>query len=138
MNDLVRSGDTDFAAPTDARPAEDHAVDGSVDIDIDPIVEDGARLEAGQLGRREFFDELDVAVRAAVDVRLKPTQGSDYTRPPRYTTAPRPKSAQRQVTLDAAYATNPERFARQGPQAPKLPTAAWMNQPSQETLIQTT
>jgi len=45
--------------------------------------------------------------------------------------------AQRQVTLDAAYATNPERFTRQRPAAPKLPTAAWINQPSQEALIQT-
>ena len=45
--------------------------------------------------------------------------------------------AQRQVTLDAAYAANPERFTRQRPEAPKLPTAAWINQPSQEALIQT-
>ena len=45
--------------------------------------------------------------------------------------------AQRQVTLDAAYATNPERFTRQRPEAPKLPDAAWINQPSQEALIQT-
>lgn len=37
--------------------------------------------------------------------------------------------AQRQITLDAAYATNPERFTRQRPGAPKLPAAAWMNQP---------
>ena len=45
--------------------------------------------------------------------------------------------AQRQVTLDAAYAANPERFTRSRPEAPKLPTAAWINQPSQEALIQT-
>ncbi len=45
--------------------------------------------------------------------------------------------AQRQVTLDAAYAANPERFTRQRPEAPKLPTAAWINLPSQEALIQT-
>jgi len=45
--------------------------------------------------------------------------------------------AQRQVTLDAAYAANPERFTRQRPEAPKLPAAAWINQPSQEALIQT-
>ncbi len=45
--------------------------------------------------------------------------------------------AQRQVTLDAAYAANPGRFTRQRPEAPKLPTAAWINQPSQEALIQT-
>ena len=46
-------------------------------------------------------------------------------------------SAQRQATLDAAYVANPERFTRQRPEAPKLPTAAWINQPSQEALIQT-
>lgn len=46
--------------------------------------------------------------------------------------------AQRQATLDAAYITNPERFTHNRPQAPKLPTAAWINQPSQEALIQTT
>ena len=45
--------------------------------------------------------------------------------------------AQRQVTLDAAYAANPERFTRHRPEAPKLPAAAWINQPSQEALIQT-
>ncbi|TYC97552.1 IS3 family transposase [Arthrobacter echini] len=45
--------------------------------------------------------------------------------------------AQRQHTLDAAYTTHPERFTRNRPQAPKLPTAAWINQPSQEALIQT-
>lgn len=45
--------------------------------------------------------------------------------------------AQRQVTLDAAYATSPERFTRRRPEAPKLPVAAWINPPSQEALIQT-
>jgi putative transposase len=44
--------------------------------------------------------------------------------------------AQRQVTLDAAYATHPDRFGRRRPAPPKLPTAAWINQPSQEALIQ--
>lgn len=43
----------------------------------------------------------------------------------------------RQVTLDAAHAANPERFTRRPPIAPKLPTAVWINQPSQEALIQT-
>ena len=45
--------------------------------------------------------------------------------------------AQRQSTLDAAYAAHPERFGHRRPQAPKLPQAAWINQPSQESLIQT-
>jgi putative transposase len=45
--------------------------------------------------------------------------------------------AQRQATLDAAYAAHPERFGHRRPSAPKLPTAAWINQPSQEALIQT-
>ena len=45
--------------------------------------------------------------------------------------------AQRQSTLDAAYAAHPERFGHRRPQAPKLPQAVWINQPSQEALIQT-
>ncbi len=44
---------------------------------------------------------------------------------------------QRQHTLDAAYAAHPDRFGYRRPAAPKLPTAAWINQPSQEALIQT-
>lgn len=43
---------------------------------------------------------------------------------------------QRGSTLDAAYAAHPHRF-RQRPVPPKLPTAAWINQPSREALIQT-
>jgi putative transposase len=42
----------------------------------------------------------------------------------------------RQQTLDAAYAANPDRFSGQRPQAPKLPTVAWINQPTPEALIQ--
>ena len=53
-----------------------------------------------------------------------------------YGTAPEIR-AHRQATLDAAYQSNPERFTHQPPTAPKLPTAAWINQPSQEALIQT-
>jgi len=40
--------------------------------------------------------------------------------------------AQRQVTLDAAYAANPCRFRHRRPQAPKLPTIAWINEPSED------
>jgi len=39
--------------------------------------------------------------------------------------------AQRTATLDAAYAANPTRFTRR-PHPPKLPTIAWINQPSKE------
>lgn len=42
----------------------------------------------------------------------------------------------RQQTLDAAYAANPNRFSRQRPEAPKLPTVAWINQPNPEALVQ--
>jgi len=42
--------------------------------------------------------------------------------------------AQRAVTLDAAYAANPSRFAAR-PTPPKLPSVAWINEP-QEALIQ--
>ncbi len=44
--------------------------------------------------------------------------------------------AQRAATLDAAYTANPHRFPRR-PIPPKLPNAAWINQPSREALIQT-
>jgi hypothetical protein len=37
--------------------------------------------------------------------------------------------AARACVLDAAYARNPERFVRQPPVPPELPTAAWINKP---------
>jgi len=40
---------------------------------------------------------------------------------------------QRADTLDAAFATNPKRFKGNCPQPPKLPIAAWINPPRQET-----
>jgi putative transposase len=43
--------------------------------------------------------------------------------------------AQRAVTLDAAYAANPARFRHRQPRPPKLPTVAWINEPTPETLI---
>lgn len=43
--------------------------------------------------------------------------------------------AQRAVTLDAAYAANPARFRHRRPSPPKLPTVAWINEPSPEALI---
>jgi putative transposase len=39
--------------------------------------------------------------------------------------------AQRQLVLDAAYSARPQRF-RRPPQAPKIPTNAWINQPQNE------
>jgi putative transposase len=42
---------------------------------------------------------------------------------------------QRAATLDAAYAANPARFRHRPPTPPKLPTVAWINQPSPEALI---
>jgi putative transposase len=42
---------------------------------------------------------------------------------------------QRAVVLNAAYAANPTRFIRP-PTPPELPTAAWINEPSREALIQ--
>lgn len=36
----------------------------------------------------------------------------------------------RQVTLDAAYAANPTRFRHRRPEPAKLPTVAWINEPS--------
>jgi putative transposase len=44
--------------------------------------------------------------------------------------------AQRATTLQAAYVTNPARFGHRRPTPPPLPTAAWINQPSREALIQ--
>jgi putative transposase len=43
--------------------------------------------------------------------------------------------AQRAVTLDAAYTANPARFRHRRPQPPKLPTVAWINEPTPEALI---
>jgi putative transposase len=43
--------------------------------------------------------------------------------------------AQRAVTLDAAYAANPARFRHRRPTPPRLPTVAWINEPSPEALI---
>ena len=37
--------------------------------------------------------------------------------------------AARARVLEAAYARNPERFVRQPPVPPELPTAAWINKP---------
>ena len=42
---------------------------------------------------------------------------------------------QRGATLDAAYAANPTRFGHRRPQPPKLPTVAWINEPTPEALI---
>jgi putative transposase len=44
--------------------------------------------------------------------------------------------ALRQQTLNAAYTAHPERFGNRRPQPPKIPTEAWINQPSREALIQ--
>jgi len=44
--------------------------------------------------------------------------------------------AQRAVTLAAAYTANPARFRHRRPTPPKLPTVAWINEPSPEALIQ--
>jgi putative transposase len=38
---------------------------------------------------------------------------------------------QRTVVLDRAYAAHPERFVRKAPEPPKLPTAAWINEPKE-------
>jgi putative transposase len=43
--------------------------------------------------------------------------------------------AQRAETLNAAYAANPTRFRNRRPQPPKLPTIAWINEPTPEALI---
>ena len=37
--------------------------------------------------------------------------------------------AARQVTLDTAFLTSPERFVRGHPKPPKVPTAVWINPP---------
>ena len=43
---------------------------------------------------------------------------------------------QRAVTLAAAYNANPARFRHRRPHPPKLPTVAWINEPSTEALIE--
>ena len=44
--------------------------------------------------------------------------------------------AQRAITLDAAYTTNPDRFRGRRPTPPKLPSIAWINDPSRQANIQ--
>lgn len=44
--------------------------------------------------------------------------------------------AKRAITLEAAYTANPDRFRRRRPTPPKLPTTAWINDPSREAKIQ--
>ena len=41
--------------------------------------------------------------------------------------------AERAKTVDAAYAANPRRFCGRRPLPPKLPTVAWMNNPTIQT-----
>ena len=43
--------------------------------------------------------------------------------------------ARRAATLEAAYTANPARFRHRQPQPPKLPTIAWINEPTPEALI---
>jgi putative transposase len=43
--------------------------------------------------------------------------------------------AQRAVTLNAAYAANPARFGHRRPRPPKLPTTAWINEPTPKAHI---
>ena len=40
--------------------------------------------------------------------------------------------AQRQTTLAAAYTANPARFRHRQPEAPELPTVAWINEPTED------
>jgi len=40
--------------------------------------------------------------------------------------------ADRVRVLDGAYAATPERFVRHPPRPPALPTAAWINKPTDE------
>ena len=44
--------------------------------------------------------------------------------------------SERARTLDTAYAANPDRFRHRRPAPPKLPSAAWINDPSREAHIQ--
>ena len=37
--------------------------------------------------------------------------------------------AARQTTLDTAFLSSPERFVRQRPKPPQIPTAVWINPP---------
>lgn len=43
--------------------------------------------------------------------------------------------AQRTATLDAAYTANPARFRHRPPTPPKLPSVAWINEPTKQALI---
>ena len=45
---------------------------------------------------------------------------------------------QREVTLEAAFRANPNRFKGNAPRPPKLPIAVWINPPKKETTDKTT
>jgi putative transposase len=45
---------------------------------------------------------------------------------------------QRADTVNIAFFANPKRFKGKIPQPPRLPTAAWINQPTQEIAANTT
>ena len=45
--------------------------------------------------------------------------------------------AQRQQILTAAFEKHPERFVRRPPRPPQLPTAVWINEPTEEETIET-
>ena len=44
--------------------------------------------------------------------------------------------AARQTALDAAFRSTPERFVRQRPKPPQIPTAVWINPPKNTEAIQ--
>jgi hypothetical protein len=44
--------------------------------------------------------------------------------------------AARQTALDAAFLSTPERFVRQHPKPPQIPTAVWINPPKKKEAAQ--
>jgi putative transposase len=82
-------------------------------------------IEQARAFCRTFFDWYNHEHRHS-GIGLMPPAAVHYGRAPAL-------HAERQRVLDAAYAATPERFVRRPPTPPELPTAAWINKPTEET-----
>ena len=81
-------------------------------------------IEAARLHGKEFFDWYNfehrhsgIGLHTAADVHYG--RATEVRR-------------RRGIVLDAAYAAHPERFVRNPPEPPALPTTTWINKPPAE------
>jgi putative transposase len=81
-------------------------------------------IEHARAHCRDFFDWYNHQHRHSGIALMRPAD-VHYGRAPAITAA-------RGHVLDAAYTAHPERFVRQPPTPPSLPTDVWINQPNNE------